>query len=32
MDVPIQSCAGVEGRIDAREELAGDVRGDVAAD
>lgn len=32
MDVPIQSCAGVEGRIDAWEELAGEVGGDVAAD
>lgn len=32
MDVPIQFCAGVEGGIDAREELAGEVRGEVAAD
>lgn len=32
MDVPIQSCAGAEGGIDAREELAGEVGGDVAAD
>lgn len=32
MDVPVQSCAGAKGGIDAREELAGEVRGDVAAD
>ena len=32
MDVPIEPRAGAEGGIDAREELAGEVRGDVAAD
>lgn len=32
MYVPIQFCAGIEGGIDAREELAGEVRGEVAAD
>ena len=31
MDVPIQLRAGVQGGIGAREEFAGEVRGDVAA-
>lgn len=32
MDIPIQTRAGAESGIDAREELAGEVRGEVAAD
>ena len=32
MDVPVEACAGAEGGIDVREELAGEVRGEVAAD